>query len=136
VVIVGAEDAALLFDVHGAGPAEVAAGMAERFGLRAAVVPVRQGHSVWRNAFSAVAHAGGATYQTRTYEVEIVDRLGAGDACAAGLIDGLLDGDVQRGLDWGVALGALKHTIPGEWAWATRAEVAALAAGGSLRVQR
>ena len=51
-----------------------------------------------------------ASCETRTYEVEIVDRLGAGDSFAAGLIHGLLDGDLQKGLDYGVATSALKHT--------------------------
>jgi len=33
------------------------------------------------------------------------------------LIHGLLDDDVQKGLDFGVALSAIKHTIPGDFAW-------------------
>jgi 2-dehydro-3-deoxygluconokinase len=37
----------------------------------------------------------------------IVDRLGAGDALAAGLIHGWLDGDVSAGLRYGVTLAAL-----------------------------
>ena len=61
-----------------------------------------------------------------TYEVEIVDRLGAGDSFAAGLIHGLLDGDLQKGLDFGVAASAIKHTIPGDFAWITRDEVEAV----------
>ena len=66
----------------------------------------------------------------RTYEVEIVDRLGAGDSFAAGLIHGLLDGDLQKALDFGVAASALKHSIPGDFAWITRAEVETMLKGG------
>jgi 2-dehydro-3-deoxygluconokinase len=68
--------------------------------------------------------------------VEIVDRLGAGDSFAAGFIHGLLDGDVQKGLDWGVATSALKHSIPGDFAWVTRAEVETLLQGGGMRISR
>ena len=57
--------------------------------------------------------------------MEIVDRLGAGDSFAAGLIHGLLDGDLQKGLDYGVAASAIKHSIPGDFAWITRDEVEA-----------
>ncbi len=60
-----------------------------------------------------------ASCRRATYEVEIVDRLGAGDSFAAGLIHGLLDGDLQKGLDYGVAASALKHSIPGDFAWIT-----------------
>ena len=70
------------------------------------------------------------------YEVEIVDRLGAGDALAAGLIHGLLDGDLKKGLDYGAALGALKHTIPGDLPWITKDEVEAVLQGHGLRVRR
>ena len=77
-----------------------------------------------------------ASCETRTYEVEIVDRLGAGDSFAAGLIHGLLDGDLQKGLDWGVAASALKHSIPGDFAWITRSEVEGCCKGGGLRISR
>ena len=52
--------------------------------------------------------------------------LQAGDCFAAGLIHGLLDGDLQKGLDFGVAASALKHSIPGDFAWITPEEVEAL----------
>jgi 2-dehydro-3-deoxygluconokinase len=74
--------------------------------------------------------------RTRTYEVEIVDRLGAGDSFAAGLIHGLLEGDLQKGLDYGVAASAIKHSIPGDFAWITREEVEALLKGSGLRISR
>jgi 2-dehydro-3-deoxygluconokinase len=68
--------------------------------------------------------------------VEIVDRLGAGDSFAAGLIHGLLENDVQKGLDFGVAASAIKHSIPGDFAWITPAEVESLLKGGGLRISR
>jgi 2-dehydro-3-deoxygluconokinase len=68
--------------------------------------------------------------------VEIVDRLGAGDSFAAGLIHGLLDNDPQKGLDWGIAMSAIKHTIPGDFAWVTAAEVESTVKGGGLRISR
>ena len=67
---------------------------------------------------------------------EIVYAIGAGDALAAGLIHGLLDGDLKRGVDYGAAMGALKHTIPGDLAWVTKEEVGAVLQGQGLRVRR
>ena len=59
-----------------------------------------------------------------------------GDSFAAGLIHGLLDGDVQKGLDYGVAASALKHSIPGDFDWITREEVEALLKAPGLRISR
>src|SRR5204863_7004654 len=108
----------------------------ERFALDTVAITLRDNPLVWKNTWTAIVYWKGQVFQTRVYEVEIVDRLGAGDSFAAGLIHGLLDGDVQRGLDWGVAASALKHSIPGDFAWITRQEVEAMLKGGGLRISR
>jgi 2-dehydro-3-deoxygluconokinase len=69
--------------------------------------------------------------------VEVIDRIGAGDAFSAGLIVGALE---QRSWDDAVRLAtaasALKHSIPGDFCLVTRAEVDQLLRGTSLRVSR
>jgi 2-dehydro-3-deoxygluconokinase len=97
---------------------------------------LRDNPLVWKNTWTAIAYQKGIIFRTRSYEVEIVDRLGAGDSFAAGLIHGLLENDVQKGLDYGVAASALKHSIPGDFAWITPAEVESLLKGGGLRISR
>jgi hypothetical protein len=54
---------------------------------------------------------------TRTYRIgRIIDRIGSGDAFAAGLLHGLETGlDDQAGLDFGLAAACLKHSIPGDF---------------------
>jgi len=44
----------------------------------------------------------------------IIDRVGTGDAFAAGLIYGLLHYDDKKALDFASAACALKHTVPGD----------------------
>ena len=44
----------------------------------------------------------------------IIDRVGTGDAFAAGLIYGLLHYDDQQAVDFATAACALKHTVPGD----------------------
>jgi 2-dehydro-3-deoxygluconokinase len=129
-------DAERLFGVAVADAETVARALAERFRLSVVAVTQRDSPRVWLNTWTALALHGGQVLRTRTYEVEIVDRLGAGDAFAAGLIHGLLDDDVQKGLDYGTALGALKHSIPGDLPYFTPAEVEALLQGGGLRISR
>jgi 2-dehydro-3-deoxygluconokinase len=59
-----------------------------------------------------------------------VGRIGGGDAFAAGfLYSWLRQDDVAAALKWGVAMSALKYTIPGDLPLVDRDAVAALAAG-------
>lgn len=74
-------------------------------------------------------------------ETEIVDRLGGGDAFAAGFLAGYLEAqaggddvskgslDLSRAVALGTAASALKHTIPGDFLCVSRAEIEAVAAG-------
>jgi 2-dehydro-3-deoxygluconokinase len=66
----------------------------------------------------------GAT-RTETNEITgIIDRIGGGDAFAAGLLHGLANGaDDQNMLDFAVAAACLKHTIPGDFNLASEADV-------------
>jgi 2-dehydro-3-deoxygluconokinase len=136
VLITTEEDLERVFGILGKDHEDAAALTAERFSLQVVAITLRENPLVWKNTWTAMAHQGGRVLKTRTFEVEIVDRLGAGDSFAAGLIHGLLDGDLQKGLDWGVAASALKHSIPGDFAWVTRDEVEALLKGPGLRISR
>ncbi len=57
------------------------------------------------------------------YPLEAVDRVGAGDAMVAGFLAGFLQGDPLRGLAYGVAYAALKHTFIGDIAWCTLSDL-------------
>jgi 2-dehydro-3-deoxygluconokinase len=62
---------------------------------------------------------------------QIVDRLGAGDALAAGVIDGLLDGDLAKGVRYGVTLAALALGQSGDMVVTTREELEILSEADS-----
>ena len=48
-------------------------------------------------------------------DIEVVDRIGSGDAYVAGVLFGLLKyGDTQKALQFGNAASAIKNTIPGD----------------------
>lgn len=136
VLIASEADAEFLFGITGGDFTDVAEALVERFGVTTVVGTRREADLVWKNRFAAVGYSAGKIHESAWYEVEIVDRLGAGDALAAGLIHGLLDGDLKKGLDYGAALGALKHTIPGDLPWITKDEVEAVLRGQGLRVRR
>jgi 2-dehydro-3-deoxygluconokinase len=95
--------------------------------------------STARHVDDADSHRVAARVDTREggYQTEevliagIVDRLGAGDAFAAGVLHGLLDGgDAKAAAEAGLALTALKHSLPGDASLFTRADLAAFASGG------
>jgi 2-dehydro-3-deoxygluconokinase len=136
VLITTEEDIERVFGMKGKDYEDVAGLVARRFPVEVVAITLRENPLVWKNSWTAIAYRGGTVLRTRTYEVEIVDRLGAGDSFAAGLIHGLLDGDLQKGLDYGVAASALKHSIPGDFNWVTREEVEALLKGPGLRISR
>jgi len=71
------------------------------------------------------------------YSVTIVDRLGAGDSFAAGVICRLSESaTLLESLRFGTAVAALKLTIPGDIALITRAEVEALLNSGEQSLLR
>jgi 2-dehydro-3-deoxygluconokinase len=57
------------------------------------------------------------TYCSRTYPLYgIVDRIGAGDAFAAGVLHGLIHSfEPRQSVDFGAAAACLKHSIPGDF---------------------
>lgn len=124
-------------EVSGETYKDVARQLHEKFKFKAVAVTLRENPLVWRNTWTAIAYAEGKYYDDVKYELEIVDRLGGGDSFSAGFIYGCLTkksyADAVR---YGNAFSALKHSIPGDFNWATLQEVENLLKGASLRVAR
>ncbi len=138
VLITTEEDTYRVFKIQGEDYEEVARKLVEKFGFKAVAITLRENIRVWMNNWTAIAYADGTVYKTNTYEVEVVDRVGAGDSFTAGFLVGYLEsGDLQKAVDFGTGLSALKHSIPGDLNWAVRDEVEKLiAGGGGLRIAR
>jgi 2-dehydro-3-deoxygluconokinase len=164
LVIANEEDAADVLDIHATGT-DISAGRIDAAAYRAVAeqivtrfpnvsrvaITLRQSHSAdhndWgallydasaRQAFLAPLDGGGnyAPYEIR----DIVDRVGAGDSFAAGLLYALNSADFAapgQAIAFAVAASCLKHSVQGDFNYVTRAEVAALMQGNaSGRVQR
>ena len=109
----------------------------ERYPFEVVAVSFREGDTVWRCTWSALAQTRDKTFNTRTFAIDIVDQVGRGDSFAAGFLSGYIGtGDVQKALDYGVAFAALKHSFPGDFNWCTKEEVEALLAGTKPGVNR
>jgi len=134
VLISTEDDTNLVFGMEGAPP-EIAESLAQRFGFQAAAITMRTAPTVWRGQWTAVAYAD-RLYTDKTYDLEIVDRVGSGDAFSAGFIFGYLDGDLQKALEYGNAMSVIKHSHPGDLCFATEAEVKAQIAGAGAKIVR
>jgi 2-dehydro-3-deoxygluconokinase len=136
VLITTEEDAKKVFGIEGQDYREVARKLADRFGFKVVTITLRGDQSVLRNSWTAIAYVDGAYVDDRTYDIEIVDRVGGGDAYAAGFLYGYLTGDVTRGVRYGNAFSALKQSSWGDFNWATLAEVETQLSGASIRISR
>lgn len=87
-------------------------------------------------AEGALASDNERTYHRTALPVTVVDRIGAGDAFAAGVIDGVIDGRLEAGLDTGTHLAALALAQHGDVVLASRDEVDAMARVGGPDVLR
>jgi 2-dehydro-3-deoxygluconokinase len=122
-----ATDAAEILGLSGS-PTDIARALQQQFALRNVVVT--SGKS------GCVALEGEQLHTVDALESTEVDRVGGGDAFDAGVLDGFLDGDLGRGLRFGVAMAAIKYTIPGDQLIANRAEIEAVASGVSTHIVR
>ena len=105
--------------------------------VRVIATTLRKVRSTNQHDWSAVASFDGEIHRAPEITLDVVDRVGGGDGFAAGLFYGLLTGQPpERALRLGWAHGALLTTYPGDTTMASLAEVTALAAGGSSRIQR
>jgi 2-dehydro-3-deoxygluconokinase len=80
----------------------------------------------------------GTLYQSPVHSIDpIVERIGGGDAFAAGILAGILDGlEPERNISFATAASALKHTIHGDCSLFSKDEVFLFAENGSGKIVR
>jgi 2-dehydro-3-deoxygluconokinase len=137
VLITTEEDTNVVFGIKGKDYEAVAERLAQTFKFKIVAITLREDLSVLRNNWTAIAYQDGKIYKDKKYEVEIVDRVGAGDSFTAGfLYIWIKEKDVQKGVQYGNAFAALKHTVPGDFNWCTLEEVENQLKGAGLRISR
>jgi len=116
----------------------VAQELARRFKLKTVAVTLRESISASENNWSGLLYDGDEFYFSRRYMINIVDRVGSGDAFAAGLIYGLLEGKApQETVEFASAASCLAHSVSGDFNITSPEEIEALVKGdASGRVQR
>jgi 2-dehydro-3-deoxygluconokinase len=104
--------------------------LVDKFHFEKVAITLRESISASENFWSACLFNGKEFIQGPRYHVPIVDRVGTGDAFAAGLICSLLQGKKDKeALTFGIAAACLKHSIWGDLNIASVEEAERLAAG-------
>lgn len=127
VVVMTREDARDVFGLSGE-PDRVAAEARAMFEAETIVLTLGDQGSIWDS------DAGKGRIEA--LPASIVDRLGAGDAFMAGVIEGVLTGDMERGLEVGTILATLALGTHGDHVVTTRDEVMAILGGRDRTVDR
>jgi 2-dehydro-3-deoxygluconokinase len=126
------------FDGDDADRAAADAAFAAYPNLRTIASTHRVQHNVDRHDLSARLYTRQTTLLAPAVALEsIVDRIGGGDAFAAGVLHGVCEGwSDEASLAFGLAAGCLKHSVPGDFLALDAARVAALVGPARYDVRR
>lgn len=112
--------ARLVFSAPDYSAEDLARGIHDRYGIPNVAITVRQSKRAGSATWGAVVVAEGQAHCAASFECEVIEPVGAGDAFAAGLIYGRLRGepwDVASG--YGTLIAAKKQGTLGDFSQAT-----------------
>ena len=93
-------------------------------GIPHIAITVRRTISAHRTSVFASYYSGGSAAVSPRYEIDVVDRVGSGDAFSAGLIHSVLHGaDNSEAVNFAIASCALKHTVNSDINYSTLREI-------------
>ncbi|MCR5047295.1 MAG: sugar kinase [Treponema sp.] len=142
VCLLNEEDACNVFGIKAAssnvnqgklnsqGYQEVAKELCKRFNFKAVAISQRESYSASQNGWSGIFYDKKNFYSSKKYDLLLVERVGGGDAFAAGIIYSMLNKySPQKTIDFAAAASALKQTIEGDFNRVTVEEVERLSNG-------
>lgn len=129
-LVIAKRDAELVLGVSGA-PEVVAQSIRDRYGtpIVAVTLPTEMDAS-------CVVQTPTETLRGERFPATVIDRLGAGDSFAAGLIYGLLRGDTGLGVRVGGYVAAMALAAPGDFNWIAPEDLEALTQGSIGQLER
>lgn len=95
---------------------EIMQGYAQQYGCKMVATTRREVVSPMRHNFNSKIYYDGKFYEEQPYnDIEVIDRIGSGDAYLAGVMYGVIKyADMQKALEIGNALSAVKNTVIGD----------------------
>ena len=127
------EDTARLTFLKEGNVQEIMKSFTEEYPISIVASTQRIVHSPKRHTFGSVIYsaADDTYYEEKPYaDIEVIDRIGSGDAYISGVLYSLLShpGDYRKALEYGNATSALKNTIPGDLLSTSLSEIDAIIA--------
>jgi 2-dehydro-3-deoxygluconokinase len=116
-------DAQTVFNIQG-DPETIISALQDRFHVPQIALTLSEA--------GAIGLENGIVHHAEGYRVQMIDRIGAGDAFAAGVICGILRDDFALGLRYGVAMSALQLTLSGDIFQLSEADVIRLIESGTV----
>jgi 2-dehydro-3-deoxygluconokinase len=137
-LIIAAEADAVLLASHSASSSDLTQTPSNREPLVKHIFDVYQPDAIALTCGGdeGITYDGDNLYRLPTYPLQVVNRIGAGDAFAAGLLYGILTANLQTGLKYGNAMAALKMTVPQNLPLIEREDVRRLIAGDRAYLMR
>ena len=88
----------------------------DEFGCKIVATTKREVISPTKHNFSSQIYYNGEFYTEKAYEnIEVIDRVGSGDAYVAGVLYGIIKhGCIKKALEIGNAMSAVKNTVSGD----------------------
>jgi len=138
ILITTKEDTLRVFGIQDSSYENVARRLAAQFDLRIVAITLRENPSVWRNTWTAIAYetATNEVHRAPVFDIEVVDRVGSGDAFTGGFLYGYLSKGVACGVRYGVGLSSIKQSMPGDIVYTSKDEVDHILGSGGLRIVR
>jgi len=95
---------------------EIMKSYADEYGCKIVATTRREVVSPTKHNFGSRVYFDGKFYEEPHYKnIEVIDRVGSGDAYVAGVLYGILSGGtVEKAMSYGNALSAIKNTVSGD----------------------
>lgn len=100
------------------GYISVARQICDKFGCKYTAISLRKSYSASYNGWSVMLYDSKSkqAYFSREYDIQVIDRVGAGDSFTAGVIFGLINKMENQSIaEFAGAASCLKHTIEGDY---------------------
>jgi 2-dehydro-3-deoxygluconokinase len=107
------------------------------FGCKIVAITLREVYDVLHGGWNTMVLHEGEVLHGQKFDIDVIDRFGAGDSWGSGFLYAYLTrNDVEYAMNFGNALCALHHTIPGDVAQVTAKEVETLLKTKDFREKR
>lgn len=111
--------------------------VSEKYTFDVIVTSIREVISANKNIYSGLVYDKSGIYKGKEYHIDIIDRVGTGDAFTGGFLYAYLNNyNLQESIEFAIGSGALKHTIKGDSVKNSKEDILDLISSNSFKISR